>query len=85
MQPIGYDYQTLVAEMRDGLNSIKRDMAQTNAKLGTASQAGQISDCPTGNCLTTTMFLVFLAIQMIMLLGYNFYKDNKEAQAKKFY
>lgn len=66
--------------MRDGLNTLKRDVAQTNAKLG--SQAG---DCPSGNCLTTTMFLVFLAIQMVVLLGYNIYKDNKEAQAKKFY
>ncbi|XP_043281127.1 protein ERGIC-53 [Venturia canescens] len=80
VQPIGYDYQSLISEMRDGLNTLKRDVTQTNAKLG--SQTG---DCPNGNCLTTTMFLVFLAIQMVILLGYNIYKDNKEAQAKKFY
>lgn len=85
VQPIGYDYQSLISEMRDGLNTIKRDIAQTNVKLGVGNQAGQIGDCPNGNCLTTTMFLVFLAIQMAILLGYNIYKDNREAQAKKFY
>ncbi|XP_011301413.1 protein ERGIC-53 [Fopius arisanus] len=81
VQPIGYDYQSLVAEMRDGLNRVKRDVSETNAKLSGATPGG----CPTVNCLTTTMFLAFLAIQMVILLGYSIYKDNKEAQAKKFY
>lgn len=79
VQPMGYDYQSLISEMRDGLNQIKRDVSH-NSKTG-----GNVGDCPSGNCLTTTMFLVFLAVQMFILLGYNMYKDNKEAQAKKFY
>ncbi|XP_044004595.1 protein ERGIC-53 [Aphidius gifuensis] len=79
VQPMGYDYQSLISEMRDGLNQIKRDVSHNN-KAG-----GNVADCPTGNCLTTTMFLIFLAMQMVILLGYNIYKDNKEAQAKKFY
>ncbi|KAK2589071.1 hypothetical protein KPH14_001906 [Odynerus spinipes] len=78
VQPMGYDYQSLISEMRDGLNTLKRDMAQTNAKL-------TVPDCPSTNCLTTMMFLLFVAIQMIILLGYSVYRDNKEAQAKKFY
>lgn len=71
--------------MRETLHTIKRDVSQTHSKLGAGSQGAQVGDCPTVNCLTTTMFLVFLAIQMIVLLGYNIYKDNREAQAKKFY
>lgn len=78
VQPLGYDYQSLISEMRDGLNQIKRDVSQ-NGKVN--SPGG----CPTTSCLTTTMFLIFLAVQMVILLGYNIYRDNKEAQAKKFY
>lgn len=82
VQPMGYDYQSLVSEMRDGLNQVKRDVAQTYAKL---TGSGAPVACPTTSCLTTTMFLTFLAIQMVILLGYSIYKDNREAQAKKFY
>lgn len=109
---MGYDYQAIISEMRDRLNVLMRDIAQTNTKL---------ADCPTTNCLTTMMFLLFVAIQMIILLAYSLYRyihlkyfltslqyycmiinkeknelkelilfillyrDNKEAQAKKFY
>ncbi|KAF7394098.1 hypothetical protein HZH68_010917 [Vespula germanica] len=76
VQPMGYDYQAIISEMRDRLNVLMRDIAQTNTKL---------ADCPTTNCLTTMMFLLFVAIQMIILLAYSLYRDNKEAQAKKFY
>ncbi|XP_017884297.2 protein ERGIC-53-like, partial [Ceratina calcarata] len=79
VQQMGYDYQSLISEMRDGLNTVKRDIGQMNSK-------GNVkSDCPTTNCLTTTMFLLFVAIQMIILLAYSMYRDNKEAQAKKLY
>ncbi|XP_012275732.1 protein ERGIC-53 [Orussus abietinus] len=80
VQPMGYDYQSLISEMRDGLHVVKRDVAQTNSKL----ESGALN-CPTTSCLSTTMFLVFLAVQMVIFLGYNMYRDNKEAQAKKFY
>lgn len=79
VQPMGYDYHSLVSEMRDGLNALKRDISQINTKINEGS------DCPTMNCLTTTMFLLFVAIQMIILLAYSMYRDNKEAQAKKLY
>ncbi|XP_034178140.1 lectin, mannose binding protein ergic53 [Osmia lignaria lignaria] len=80
VQPMGYDYHSLVSEMRDGINTLKRDIGQANAKLNSGG-----GDCPATNCLTTTMFLLFVAIQMIILLGYSMYRDNKEAQAKKLY
>lgn len=61
---MGYDYQSLISEMRDGLNTLKRDIRQANTG----------GDCPTPNCLTTTMFLLFVAIQMIILLAYSLYR-----------
>ncbi|CAL7950199.1 unnamed protein product [Xylocopa violacea] len=78
VQPMGYDYHSLISEMRDGLNTLKRDIGQMNTKAN-------CGDCPTTNCLTTTMFLLFVALQMIILLVYSMYRDNKEAQAKKLY
>lgn len=61
VQPMGYDYQSLVSEMRDGLNSLKRDVKATGS-----------GECPT--CLSTTMFLLFIGIQMIILLVYSLYR-----------
>ncbi|KAL0117531.1 hypothetical protein PUN28_010387 [Cardiocondyla obscurior] len=71
-QPMGYDYQAFMTEVRDGLNSLKKDVKTTGS-----------ADCP--NCLTTSMFLLFMAVQMIILLVYSLYRDNKEAQMKKLY
>lgn len=58
---MGYDYQTFMTEMRDGLNTLKKDVKITGN-----------ADCP--NCLTTTIFLLFVAIQMIILLVYSLYR-----------
>ncbi|XP_012221854.1 protein ERGIC-53 [Linepithema humile] len=72
VQPMGYDYQSFISEMRDGLNTLKKDIKNTDS-----------GDCP--SCLTTTMFLLFIGLQMILLFAYSFYRDNKEAQMKKLY
>ncbi|KAJ8686378.1 hypothetical protein QAD02_022172 [Eretmocerus hayati] len=80
VQPLNYDYQSFIAEMRDGLNMLKQDVSQVNKRL-----ANDNSNCPTSNCLTTTIFLLLLVVQMVVMLGYNMYRGNKEAQAKKFY
>ncbi|XP_011258114.1 protein ERGIC-53 [Camponotus floridanus] len=72
VQPMGYDHQSLMAEIRDGLNTLKKDSKITGS-----------ADCP--NCLSVSMFLLFIAIQMIILFVYSIYRDNKEAQMKKLY
>ncbi|XP_076230103.1 lectin, mannose binding protein ergic53 isoform X1 [Nomia melanderi] len=77
VQQMGYNYDSIISEIRDGLNTLKKEIGQVNSK--------GCSDCPTTNCLTTTMFLLFVAIQMVILLAYSMYRDNKEAQAKKLY
>lgn len=83
-QPIGgagYDHvQNSLNEVKEGLNMIKRDISVTAQRL--ASQPA----CPTSQpCLSTTIFAVFMVIQMIVMIAYFVYRDNKEAQAKKFY
>ncbi|XP_078052978.1 lectin, mannose binding protein ergic53 [Augochlora pura] len=80
VQPMGYDYHSLISEIQEGLKTLKREVGQVNTKLNSGG-----GDCPTTNCLTTTMFLLFVALQMVILLAYSLYRDNKEAQAKKLY
>jgi len=58
---MGYDYQSFMSEVRDAINTLKKDVKN----MGSA-------DCP--NCLTTTMFLLFIGLQMIILLVYSLYR-----------
>lgn len=78
---MGYDMASLISEMRDGLNTVKRDVAAASQRLG-----GAPGGCPPPTaCLSTTVFLVFAALQLAVILGYSLWRDNREAQAKKFY
>ncbi|KAF0301028.1 Protein ERGIC-53 [Amphibalanus amphitrite] len=45
-----------------------------------------VPSCPqTGGCLTLAVFLGVCALQMVIILGFLSYRDNKQAAAKKFY
>ncbi|KAJ9593985.1 hypothetical protein L9F63_014626, partial [Diploptera punctata] len=83
VQSVGYDMASLVNEMRDGLNTVKRDVAAASQRLSGAAPAGGCP--PQTNCLSTTLFLVLAVIQLAILLGYSLWRENREAQAKKFY
>ncbi|KAG8234608.1 hypothetical protein J437_LFUL017724 [Ladona fulva] len=71
-----YDFQQLSNELRDSLNSMKRDVGAMAQREGCP---------PPASCLSTTVFIVIIVIQLIILIGYSMYRDSKEAQAKKFY
>lgn len=79
VQAGSYDQAQVVIEMRNGLNDLKQIVA------GRGGQAQAQTGCPTQNCLGLTPFLVVIVVQLVITLGYNIYRDNKEAQAKKFY
>ncbi|XP_053683342.1 protein ERGIC-53 [Sabethes cyaneus] len=80
----GYDMQSLMHEMRDGMNQLKQGVAGVSQRLQQPhAQAG--TACPTQNCLSMTAFLVTIVIHLVVILGYNMYRDSKDAQAKKFY
>lgn len=81
VQSIGYDTQSLISEMRDGLNHVKSNIAQMAQRAGTGSP----TTCPNINCVSVTTLLVVVATQLVILLGYNIYRDSKDSQAKKFY
>lgn len=78
----GYDMQSLVSEMRDGLNQIKLAIQSVQNRVNTPqAQMG----CPSSNCLGLTPFLIAIAVQLFIILGYNIYRDTKGNQSKKFY
>ena len=70
VQAIGTDsLQSSLNEIKDGLNLIKRDISVTAQRL-----AAQPS-CPASQpCLSTTVFVVFMAGQIVVMIGYFIYR-----------
>lgn len=68
VQSIGYDTQSLISEMRDGLNHVKQNFAQLNQKAGTQQT------CPSVSCISVTTMLVIAAVQLAIIVGYNIYR-----------
>lgn len=78
----GYDVQGLIAEMRDGMNQVKQGVQGVQARI---NQPQPLNGCPTVKCLGLTPFLIAISVQLLIILGYNIYKDAKGNQSKKFY
>lgn len=78
----GYDIQGLMAEMRDGMNQVKQGVQGVQARI---NQPQPLNGCPTVKCLGLTPFLIAISVQLLIILGYQIYKDAKGNQSKKFY
>lgn len=78
----GYDMQSLISEMRDGLNQVKQGVQGVQARV---NQPQPLNGCPTIKCVGLTPFLITIAVQLVITLGYLIYKDAKGNQSKKFY
>ena len=69
VQSMGYDMASLISEMRDGLNAVKRDVAAASQRL--SGEGGAPGGCPPYKaCVSTTIFLLFAALQVLVILGY---------------
>lgn len=68
VQSVGYDTQSLISEMRDGMNQVKSNIAQFSQKLNTAPA------CPNVSCVSVTTVLFIVVLQLAVILGYNIYK-----------
>jgi len=85
VQQIGGGGDSVVlGEIRDSINHVKRDMANQYAG-GKGAQAQAKVSCPEVSCTSTTVLLGALAAQLVILMAYLMYRDNKENKAKKFY
>lgn len=77
----GYDMHSLISEMRDGLNTVKQGVQGVQARINQPQPNG----CPNTKCLGLTPFLIAIATQLVIILGYQIYRDAKGNQSKKFY
>lgn len=73
---------SLVAEMRDGLNQVKQTVQGVHARVNLPTP---LNSCPSTKCLGLTPFLIAIVVQLLIIMGYNIYKDAKGNQSKKFY
>ena len=74
-----FENEKMMREMRDGLNGLKRDFSQTAQQIAS-------SPCPqSGNCVSTTVLVSLLLVQLIILVSFMVYRDGKEKAAKKYY
>jgi mannose-binding lectin 1 len=73
VQSMGYDMASLINEMRDGLNTVKRDVAAASQRLG--GGGGPPDGCPPPTaCLSTTIFLMCAALQLAVVIGYSVWR-----------
>lgn len=68
VQSVGYDTQSLVSEMRDGLNQMKQNFAHVQQRLANPPA------CPNVSCVSLTTILIIAAVQLAAILGYNIYR-----------
>lgn len=71
VQSVGYDMVSLVNELRDGINTVKRDTAATAQKLVSPSPAG---GCPSISCISIPVFLAVAFAQLVCFIGYSLYR-----------
>jgi mannose-binding lectin 1 len=74
----------MVSEIRESINNVRRDLTNSYARQQQQGGANN-KDCPTASCVTGVTVALLLGGQLILLLGYLMYRDNREASAKKFY
>lgn len=70
VQSVGYDNSAVIREMRESFDALRRDVSFTAQKVSSAQQA----TCPNVSCLSTTIFLLFAAVQVVVLVGYFIYR-----------
>jgi mannose-binding lectin 1 len=74
-----YEDQKALREIKDQINNLKREFSQT---------AQQIASTPcqsAGGCVSTTVLVALLGVQLLILISFMMYRDGKEKAAKKYY
>lgn len=74
-----YDNQQLMREIKESLNNVKRDLSQTAQQIAS-------TPCPQGQgCVSTTVLVALLVVQLLILISFMMYRDGREKAAKKYY
>lgn len=78
--------QQILTETREGVNTLRRELASIGTKLMSQAQPQALPmqlNCP--NCLSTNTFLIAIVLQLILVIGYSFWQSSKDNGSKKFY
>lgn len=79
VQSIGYDSSAHIRELLDGFSAVRRDVSFATQKVNNM----QAASCPNIPCLTTTTFVIFAIVQILILVGYFFYRfDNLDLNSR---
>ena len=79
------DVQNMMAEIKDSLNHMKRDMNNGYARMQQQGGGGGAAKCPEVACSSTSVLALLLGGHLFVIIAYLMYRDSKETQAKKFY
>jgi len=82
----GYDNTVAVKEMKDSISNMHREMSSATTRLLSGQKQVQCPDVSkvTG-CVSPVLFISLIVVQLVIIMGFLMYRDNKETQAKKFY
>lgn len=82
----GYDNTVAVKEMKDSITNMHRDMSSATTRLLSGQKQVQCPDVSnmTG-CVSPTLLIALVVVQLVIILAFLMYRDSKETQAKKFY
>jgi len=69
-------------ELKSFINAVQSDI---KLLLNKPQVTGPVCPPVTGSCITPFYFFLFAILQVVMVIGYAVYRNNKEAAAKKFY
>ncbi|NXK43023.1 LMAN1 protein, partial [Piprites chloris] len=73
-------------DIKEHLHLVRRDLehlAQRNGPAGDKPKCPELPPFP--SCLSTVHFLLFVAVQTVLFVGYVMYRSQQEAAAKKFF
>ncbi|XP_051630587.1 protein ERGIC-53 [Manacus candei] len=73
-------------DIKEHLHLVKRDiehLAQRNMPSSDKPKCPELPPFP--SCLSTMHFIIFMAVQTVLFIGYIMYRSQQEAAAKKFF
>ncbi|KAJ7423124.1 Protein ERGIC-53 [Willisornis vidua] len=89
-QPAGsagvYETTQHFNDIKEHLHLVKRDLehlAQRNVPSSDKPKCPELPPLP--SCLSTMHFIMFVAVQTVLFIGYIMYRSQQEAAAKKFF
>ncbi|XP_069820914.1 protein ERGIC-53 [Dendropsophus ebraccatus] len=80
----GYENTQHFNDIKEHLHLVKRDI-ESLVQRNMPHEKQKCPEVPVPSCLSTAHFIIFVAVQSVLFIGYIMYKSQQEAAAKKFF